>query len=70
MRRGGKVLGGGELGVSGIASRDSTEEVEVVLGLDAGYISAGKGGSGSRIQIGNVCTGQINLAQTIRLSAE
>ena len=36
MRRGGKVLGGGELGVSEIVSKDSTEEVEVVLGLEAG----------------------------------
>ena len=36
MRSGGKVLGGGELGVSEIASKGSTEEVEVVLGLEAG----------------------------------
>lgn len=36
MRRGGKVLGWGEPGVSEIVSKDSTEEVEVVLGLEAG----------------------------------
>ena len=36
MRRGGKVLGGGEPGVYEIVSKDSTEEVEVVLGLEAG----------------------------------